>query len=97
MRLRSKIESLGGQPAQRAGAWGAFAKFLEGSAALLGDKPSVDLLEEGEDHGLKAYKDECAKCDNPEVRTFIESELLPGQERTHSTLHALKAKLEETP
>src|SRR5690349_18504761 len=51
--LRDQIRMLGGAPAEKSGPWGAFAKTVEGGAALLGDKMSISALEEGEDHGLK--------------------------------------------
>ena len=88
--LQSKIASLGGQPCESSGVWGAFAKFMEGSATALGEKPSIDILEEGEDHGLKAYRDELEKCDCSNTRSFIQNELLPGQEETHAALSSLK-------
>lgn len=90
MKLRDKIASLGGQPSESSGAWGAFAKFMEGAATVAGDKPSISLLEEGEDHGLKAYHDECEKCNDVAIRSYIEGELLPGQEMTHSAMSNLK-------
>jgi len=91
--LQNKIASMGGQPSEGAGAWGAFANFMQGSAAAMGSTPSVDMLEEGEDHGLKAYRDECDKCDSVAVRRFIEDELVPAQERTHSQVRNLKKLL----
>ncbi len=69
--LIDKIQSLGGEPSEGAGAWGAFANFLEGTAGLLGDKASVDMLEEGEDHGLQVYRDEIENCEDGDVRIFI--------------------------
>jgi len=89
-KLQDRIAVMGGKPSTGSGAWGSFAKFLEGSAAVIGDKPSIDMLEEGEDHGLQAYRDEAEKCDCGETRTFINSELLPAQEKTHEAASFLK-------
>jgi uncharacterized protein (TIGR02284 family) len=94
-KLVAMIESLGGEPSEGAGAWGAFANFLEGSAGLLGDKASVDMLEEGEDHGLQVYRDEIENCEDGSVRTFIKEELLPGQEETHAAMSNLKHTMGE--
>ena len=91
--LEKKIVELGGQPSNSSGPWGAFAKFMEGAATALGDKPSIDILEEGEDHGLKAYRDELEKCDCSVTKSFIQSELLPGQEQTHEAMSTLKRTL----
>lgn len=93
-RLRDKIASLGGEPSEGSGAWGAFAKIVEGSATALGDKASIATLEEGEDHGLKAYRDETEKCECAETRSFIQTELLPSQEKTHAVLSDLKHNLQ---
>ena len=47
--LQSKISEAGGQPTTDSGAWGAFAKMMEGGAKVFGDKASIAVLEEGED------------------------------------------------
>ena len=87
--LREQVVRLGGQPAQGSGAWGTFAKLVEGSAKLFGEKAAIAALEEGEDHGLKLYRDDMAKLDAV-TRVLVERDLLPEQERTHSALSALK-------
>jgi hypothetical protein len=90
--LRTRIIELGGEPVQSSGAWGAFAKAAEGSAAALGEQAAIDVLEEGEDHGLKDYQKRLKDLDVTS-RTFVAQELLPEQERTHRTLSALKHML----
>ena len=42
--LQRRIEMLGGQPAQSSGAWGSFAKLVEGGATTLGTKAAVSAL-----------------------------------------------------
>ena len=91
-RLRQEVLRLGGKPEQGSGAWGAFAKLVEGSAKILGEKAAISALEEGEDHGLKLYRDEMQKLDAT-ARSVIESEVLPAQERTHKSLSTLKHSL----
>ncbi len=93
-KLVSKIKSLGGEPSDGAGPWGAFANLLESSAGLLGDKASVDMLEEGEDHGLKVYRDEIESCEDGDVRLFLKDELLPQQEKSHEAMSTLKRSME---
>ena len=90
--LRERITQLGGKPAEGSGAWGTFAKLVEGGAKAFGDKAAIAALEEGEDHGLKDYREELKKLDGT-ARTFVESQLLPAQERTHRVLSAMKKTL----
>jgi uncharacterized protein (TIGR02284 family) len=87
--LKERITSLGGQPAEGSGPWGAFAKAAEGGAVVFGDKVAIDVLEEGEDHGLKDYQKHLADLDSAS-RTFVEQQLLPAQQQTHRRLSTLK-------
>lgn len=87
--LRQQIVQLGGQPSEGSGPWGAFAKLIEGGAKLFGEKAAVAALEEGEDHGIRLYRDEL-KDMTPVVRSFVEQRLWPEQQRTHATASQLK-------
>jgi demethoxyubiquinone hydroxylase (CLK1/Coq7/Cat5 family) len=91
-KLREQVMRMGGQPAKESGAWGAFARLIEGGAKAFGEKAAVAALEEGEDHGLKLYRDDLDKLD-PASRTLVETDLLPAQERTHRDMSALKHTL----
>ena len=88
-KLRQQITRLGGVPADDSGAWGTFAKLVEGGAKAVGEKAAIAALEEGEDHGLKLYREDLTKLD-PGSRQWVERDLLPAQERTHHTMSALK-------
>jgi len=90
--LRGKIMEMGGKPAESSGAWGVFAKAIEGSAAVLGDKMAIDALESGEDQGLADYRQDLTKLDD-NTRQLIVSQLLPKQEETHRTMSTLKKQL----
>jgi uncharacterized protein (TIGR02284 family) len=90
--LKERIIQLGGKPSEGSGAWGAFAKIVEAGSTAFGEKAAVAALEEGEDHGLKDYQRDLSDLDS-ESRTLIENTLLPAQQRTHSTLSALKKTL----
>ena len=90
--LRMRIMELGGEPAQSSGPWGTFAKAAEGGAAAFGEKAAIDVLEEGEDHGLKDYQKHLNDLDATS-RMFVEQELLPAQQRTHRALSTLKHTL----
>lgn len=89
--LRNQVVRLGARPSEGSGPWGSFAKLIEGGAKLLGEKAAIAALEEGEDHGLKLYRDrsDLEKLDLA-TRDFVERSLLPEQERTHRTTSALK-------
>jgi bacterioferritin (cytochrome b1) len=89
--LRNHILRLGGKPSDSSGPWGGFARLVEGGAKLFGEKAAIAALEEGEDHGLKLYRDrsDVEKLDLA-TRDLVERSLLPEQERTHRTASALK-------
>lgn len=87
--LRQQIQSLGGEPSEGSGVWGAFAKAVEGGAKAFGEKAAIAALEEGEDHGRKEYREELDKLDDM-TRAFVQSRLVPEQERTHNALSQLK-------
>ena len=91
-RLRREVMRAGGTPEEGSGAWGAFAKLVEGSAKAFGEKAAISALEQGEDHGLKLYRDEMEKLDAT-ARAVIETEVLPAQEHTHRSLSTLKHAL----
>ena len=88
--LTDRVRMLGGKPAQGSGVWGSFAKVAEGSAKLFGESAAVSALEEGEDHGRDDYRRDVEKL-SPTERNFIESEILPEQQRTHDALTRIES------
>lgn len=88
-RLRQLVTALGGTPSTSSGAWGTFAKMVEGTAKVFGGKAAISALEEGEDHGLKEYREAVEKLDAT-TRQAVVSELLPGQQETHDKLSQLE-------
>jgi hypothetical protein len=90
--LTQQIQRLGGAPAQSSGAWGTFAKLIEGGATTFGEKAAIAALEEGEDHGNADYKRDVPKLEG-DARMVVEQEILPLQLRTHANMSALKRKL----
>ncbi|HWB01528.1 MAG TPA: DUF2383 domain-containing protein [Verrucomicrobiales bacterium] len=77
-KLREHILSMGGEPSAGSGAWGAFAKAVEGTAKMMGKSAALKALEEGEQHGMKEYED-ALESDGvmDEIKTTIRGELLP--------------------
>jgi uncharacterized protein (TIGR02284 family) len=96
-RLRASLVSeflrtRGVEPVTTGGIWGAFAKMVQRGANLFGDRTAVAALEEFEDHTLKCYAD-AIRQDNVEIRSLVETELLPKQQRTHELARNLRAIL----
>jgi uncharacterized protein (TIGR02284 family) len=90
--LRNEVASRGGEPATGSGALGTFAKLVEGGAKAFGKKAAIAALEEGEDHGLKQYRDDLAKLDGS-IRSTLEPRLLSEQQQTHRVMSTLKHTL----
>ncbi len=90
-KLKSRIRAMGGQPETNSGAWGTFAKLVEGGAKIFGKKAAISALEEGEDHGKKDYAS--VEDLTPEVRNFVQTELMPEQKRTHDALSAMQSRM----
>jgi hypothetical protein len=88
-KLVTRIAMLGGDPVDDSGVWGGFAKLVQGGAQLFGKNAAIAALEQGEDIGKKDYSQDLDKL-TPETRTFVTSELLPEQQRTHDALSSLK-------
>lgn len=90
--LRGEIQRLGGEPADGSGVWGAFAKAVEGGAKVFGKSAAIAALEEGEDHGRDDYLGDLEKL-TPAIRSFVQTQLVPEQKRTHDALSRLKSTL----
>jgi hypothetical protein len=88
-RIRAAIASRGGEPATASGAWGLFAKAVTDGARALGWRTVISTLEEGEDHGLKEYKEALPHLDAG-LQRLVSDELYPQQLRTHSVMSTLK-------
>jgi uncharacterized protein (TIGR02284 family) len=90
--LREAIEQLGGEADDSSGAWGAWAKTVQGVAKLFGDVSALKALKEGEEHGLKDYEEAVDDVDDAS-RTLIVSRLIPNQKRHIATIDGMMAKI----
>jgi hypothetical protein len=90
--LSDMILQLGGTPSDKSGPWGVFAKAVEGSARVMGDKVAIAALEEGEDHGLADYQRGLDDLDLSS-NTLVRDRLIPLQKQTHDRLSALKHRM----
>ena len=78
--IRDRIRELGGEPSDSSGAWGAWAKFVQGTGNLLGDLSSLKSLKEGEEHGLKDYEEGVDDLDATSAE-LVQNQLIPAQQR----------------
>jgi bacterioferritin (cytochrome b1) len=92
--LAQQVLQMGGEPSRSSGVWGGFAKLVEGGAKLFGEKAAVAALEEGEDHGMRLYRNELDGVDLG-TRDLVERILLPEQDRTHRTMSAIKHRMHQ--
>ncbi len=81
--LRQHIRAAGEEPDHGSGAWGAFAKAVEGTAKLLGETAALKALKEGEESGVRAYEGTLDELEVPaECLKLIRDQILP-QTRAH--------------
>jgi uncharacterized protein (TIGR02284 family) len=88
--LMEEIRRFGGTPEKSSGAWGSFAKLVEGGSKVFGKKAALAALEEGEDHGRNDYQRDLDDL-SPEARRLVETKLLPEQLKTHDRLNQIKS------
>jgi hypothetical protein len=93
-RLRMEIIERGGTPDTGSGAWGVFAKAVEGTAKTVGQKMAINALEAGEDHGIKEYNELLPKLDGA-ARDIVQTSIYPEQMRTHRIMSVLKHRQAE--
>jgi uncharacterized protein (TIGR02284 family) len=72
--LRRHVKAQGEKNDTSSGAWGAFAKSVEGTAKLFGDKSALKALKEGEEHGVKSYE---RVLEDDDVAPQVKSALQP--------------------
>src|SRR3954470_15168029 len=85
---RHRIRELGGEPSDSSGAWGAWAKFTQGTANLFGDASALKALKEGEEHGLKDYQEGLDDIDMISAE-LVQNQLIPAQQRHINLLDQL--------
>lgn len=90
--LREEVRRLNGEPDDASGAWGAYAKTIEAVAKLFGDTTALKALKEGEEHGLKDYREALDDVAGS-ARQLIADVLIPAQQRNITTLDAMMQRL----
>lgn len=86
--VRDRIRELGGEASDSSGAWGAWAKTVQGTMNLFGDSSSLKALKEGEEHGLKDYQEAIEDVDASSAQ-LIQNQLIPAQQRHINLLDQL--------
>ncbi len=69
------------------GPWGGFASAYVGGAKLFGNETALKALTQGEEHGIREYK-EALNDENikPELKEMIKTQFLPKQEEHIKTI-----------
>ncbi|MCW1924742.1 PA2169 family four-helix-bundle protein [Luteolibacter arcticus] len=92
-RLREHLSDMGAEAATDSGAWGSFAKAVEGTAKLLGESPALAALQQGEEHGVNEYEEALSNPDvMDEIKAVIRQELLPPLSGHIAALERLRAR-----
>lgn len=86
--FRKHIHAHGGTPDQGSGAWGAFAKAIEGTATVFGSTAALKALKEGEEHGINSYK---SMINDPDMPADCKTIALSGLDRCQSHVSELDA------
>ncbi|WAC19758.1 DUF2383 domain-containing protein [Luteolibacter sp. SL250] len=77
-RLSQNVREMGGTPEEESGAWGVFAKVVQGTANLFGEDSALESLKKGEEKGRSDYE---AALEGEEMmpshKEAVRSELLP--------------------
>ena len=90
--LREHVHQFGGKPDQGSGVWGCWAKFVEGTAKLFGEKAALKALKEGEEQGVKDYEAALKEGELAvECQTLIRTTLLPQTREHIETLDGMLA------
>lgn len=90
--LRDHLSQMGATADTDSGAWGSFAKAVEGTAKLFGESAALQALKEGEQHGINEYE-EALNDDEvmDEAKATIRATLLPRLQAHLGALDALKS------
>jgi hypothetical protein len=86
--IRARIRELGGEATDSSGAWGAWAKAVQGAMNLLGQNSSLTALKEGEEHGLRDSQSAIPSLDSAS-RQLVQNKLIPAQQKHINLLDQL--------
>lgn len=94
-KLEKNIRDMGGEPGDDSGAWGLFAKAVQGTANLFGDESAVESLKKGEEKGLDDYEDALKDEDvMVSCKSLFQMQLIPNIKHHIQTLDRLEDSLD---
>lgn len=80
----------GTMPETESGIWGKAVEAFVGTSKLFGNTTALRALKEGEEHGLKNYKDLLKREDiTPLQKDQIKRQFIPTQEKHINSLNAM--------
>jgi hypothetical protein len=85
-KLRELVRQEGGTPSTDSGAWGTWSKTVMGTAKLFGDNAALKALKEGEESGIKDYRD---VIDDDDTTPMVKDTLRAGMARNQSHVREL--------
>ncbi len=89
--LAANVREMGGTPETDSGAWGVFAKTVQGAANLFGAESAIEALQRGEEHGREDYREALESSDVMDsCKNLIRTELLPRVDDHIKTLERLE-------
>lgn len=90
--LRIRLKDLGVTPRKDAGFMGALIRFIEGGAAMIGDRTALQVLAVGENYGSEQYQ-LYLRALAPASWRLVTEELVPSQRKTEHVMKLLCALL----
>ena len=91
--IRDRIRELGGEAADSSGAWGIWAKSVQGALSIFGNAAAFKSLKDGEEHGLKDYQQALKRVDASSAQ-MIQNQRVPAQQRHLELLDQLITEVE---
>lgn len=89
--LRDMLDHEGAVPADNSGAWGTVVKTVMTAGQLLGEGAALSALKQGEEHGLKLYKELLSENLTAVDSRLIKDKLIPRQENHISVLNQISS------
>jgi hypothetical protein len=89
--LRDMLDQEGAVPADTSGAWGTVVKTVMTAGQLLGEGAAISALKQGEEHGLKLYKELLSENLSAIDSRLIKDKIIPRQESHISVLNRISS------
>lgn len=84
--LRDMLDHEGAVPTDKSGVWGTVVKTVMTAGQLLGEGAAISALKQGEEHGLKLYKELLSENLNIADSRLVKDKIIPRQENHVSIL-----------